>query len=131
MDRQLAARAGAVFAGGFLGTGARFGVLELVDHDVVALAVVNLLGCLALGLISGAYGQRVTVLRAFLAIGGVAAFTSWSSLALQGVAGPGSVAVVVAEVAAGVAMAGLGHLVALRIRRRRDGATLAPSGVGR
>lgn len=121
MDKQLLARAGAIFAGGALGTGARLGLLAMLGSEVVALAVANLLGCFALGLVSGHYGSRVSTLRLFLAVGAVAAFTSWSSLALQGIANGGQLVVVVFEVAFGIFFAGLGHWLVWTRRARRPG----------
>lgn len=116
----LWARVAAIFAGGFLGTAARVALLELMDNEPVALGAVNLLGCLLFGLISGVFGKRVTVVRLFLAVGGVAAFTSWSSLALQGVENPGMVIIVIAETIAGVIVAGLGHLLGWKFLRRSE-----------
>ena len=118
----LWARVAVIFAGGFLGTAARVALLGLVGHEHVALGVVNVLGCLAIGLISGCFGPRVTLWRLFLAVGGVAAFTSWSSLALQGMESFGAVIIVVAETIVGVVAAGLGHLLGWRyLRRDGDG----------
>lgn len=114
------ARVAAIFAGGFLGTAARVTLLEATDNEPVALGAVNLVGCLVLGVISGVFGQRVTVLRLFLAVGGVAAFTSWSSLALQGIGSPGMVIIVIAETIAGVVVAGLGHLLGWKFLRQSD-----------
>lgn len=113
------ARALVIFAGGMLGTAARVSLLDWYDDDLAGLAVVNLLGCLLLGAISGWFGQRVTLLRLFLAVGGVASFTSWSSLALQGIASPSMVALVAAETVAGICFAGLGHVIGRAVRRRR------------
>ena len=113
-------RVAVIFVGGFLGTAARVGLLDALDSEPVALGAANLLGCLMLGLISGYFGPRVTLLRLFLAVGGVAAFTSWSSLALQGIESPGAVVIVLAETVAGIVMAGLGHLVGQGHLRRSD-----------
>lgn len=109
-------RAVAVFAGGTCGTALRSLLLAGLGHQVLTLAAINLLGAFVLGAISGYYGQRVTLLRVFLAVGGVASFTSWSSLAVQGVQSWQDVAVVLVEVTAGVAAAGAGHLLGLRGR---------------
>lgn len=117
---SMVARAAVIFAGGFIGTAARVAVTEAIGHEAIALATVNLTGCLVIGLISGYFGPRVTLLRLFLAVGGVASFTSWSSLALQGVASPGAMILVVAETMVGIIVAGLGHLYAMK-RLRRGG----------
>ncbi|WP_143571017.1 CrcB family protein [Tessaracoccus sp. ZS01] len=111
------ARAVAVFAGGALGTGLRLGILNLIGHEVIALAAINLLGCFVLGLISGLYRRRVTLVRLFLAVGGVASFTSWSTLALQSLS-VGGVLIAVLETAFGVFAAGMGHLAGWRITVR-------------
>lgn len=117
MDASFFSRAAVVFAGGALGTGARLGLLGLVGHEVVALAVVNLVGCFILGLLSGFLGDRVTLLRLFLVVGGISAFTSWSTLALQGIENGGQLVIALLEVAFGVFFAGLGHWLAWRLRR--------------
>ena len=71
-----------------------------------------------LGCLSAVYGSRVTLLRLFLAVGGVASFTSWSSLALQGIESLAAAGFVVVETALGVTLAGLGHLVGWKATRR-------------
>lgn len=109
-------RALIVFAGGFLGTAARVALLGAFADQAVGLAVINVAGCLALGVISGWFGSRVTWLRLFLAVGGVASFTSWSSLALQSVGSLPGVAWAVAETAIGISFAGLGHVAGRRWR---------------
>ena len=114
------AKLAVIFAGGALGTAARIGLLRLLGDEVVALAAVNVLGCLLLGVISGVLGPRVPLTRLFLAVGGLGAFTSWSSLALQGVTEPGGLAIVVVETCFGVAFAGLGHLLGMRRRAKVD-----------
>ncbi|GAA4890893.1 hypothetical protein GCM10025789_04430 [Tessaracoccus lubricantis] len=91
------------------------GLLHLVGHEVIALAAINLAGCLLLGLVSGLYGPRVTPLRLFLAVGGLASFTSWSTLALQSLSLAG-VLVAVMETTFGVLAAGLGHLAGWKVR---------------
>lgn len=117
---RLLVKVGVIFAGGVLGTAARMGLLHLLRDEVIALAAINVLGCLLLGLVSGIFGPRVTALRLFLAVGGLGAFTSWSSLAMQGVTEPGGVVIVLLETAVGVAFAGLGHLLGRRWRREGE-----------
>lgn len=109
-------QAAAVFAGGSIGTAARAGVLALVADQALALAVVNLCGCLALGALAGGFGKRNTWMRTFLAVGCVASFTSWSSLALQGIGSPAATALVMVETGLGIGAAGLGHLAGRRLR---------------
>ena len=106
-----------IFAGGAVGTGLRILLLHLVGGEVVALAAVNFIGCLLIGIVSGLLGPHASVARMFLAVGGIGAFTSWSSLALQGVTEPGGPAIVIAETFAGIIFAGLGHLAGLKLRR--------------
>jgi len=106
-----------IFAGGAVGTGLRIALLRLVGDEVVALAAVNFVGCLLIGIVSGVMGPHATLARVFLAVGGIGAFTSWSSLALQGVTQPGGVPIVVAETGAGIIFAGLGHLAGLKLRK--------------
>lgn len=110
-------RAAVIFAGGFLGTAARVGLLGVFADEVVGLAVINVVGCLTLGLIAGWFGQRVTLLRLFLAVGGVASFTSWSSLALQAVGSISGVLWAAGETVVGISFAGLGHVLGKKARR--------------
>lgn len=112
-------RAGVIFAGGVVGTACRALLLGAFEQQTVTLAVVNLTGCLMIGVVSGWWGARTSLLRLFLAVGGVAAFTSWSSLALQGIHDPVGTVIVVAEALVGVAVAGLGHLLGMWAQRRR------------
>jgi len=95
------------------------GILHLVGNQVVALAAVNLLGCLLLGVVSAMLGHRHEAWRMFLVVGGVGAFTSWSSLAVQGVTRPSGVWLVAAEALAGVCLAGIGHVTTWRLMVRR------------
>ena len=69
-------RAGVIFAGGAVGTACRALLLHALDQQTVALAVVNLTGCLLIGVVSGWWGARTSLLRLFLAVGGGGAFTS-------------------------------------------------------
>ncbi|NHB85440.1 CrcB family protein [Tessaracoccus sp. HDW20] len=105
-----------IFAGGAVGTGLRIAVLRLVGDEVIALAAVNFIGCLLIGIVSGLLGPHATLARVFLAVGGIGAFTSWSTLALQGVTQPGGIPIVIAETGAGVIFAGLGHLAGMKLR---------------
>ena len=108
----------AEIAGGCLGTAGRMGILHLVGDQVVALAAVNLLGCLLLGVVSALLGHRHEAWRMFLVVGGIGAFTSWSSLAVQGATHPSGVLIVAAEALAGVCVAGLAHFATWRLMMR-------------
>ncbi len=116
LTRDPLKRLSAVFAGGCLGAATRAGLLGIFDDQVLGLAAVNVAGALLLGALSGYFGSRVPLLRIFLAVGGVSAFTSWSSLAVQAALTPEGFIVMIAEVIAGVGAAGLGHLLVRRWR---------------
>ncbi len=118
MSQQRAGRLLAIFAGGSLGTLARAGLLELFADSMLSLAAINVGGALLLGALSGRYGLKVTATRLFLATGGVASFTSWSTLALQGISSPLHAMAVAGEFAFGIGAAGLGHVLARRWWRR-------------
>ena len=118
VNRSRLPSIGAVFAGGCLGTAGRMGILHLVGDQVVALAAVNLLGCLLLGVVSALLGHRHEAWRMFLVVGGIGAFTSWSSLAVQGATHPSGVLIVAAEALAGVCVAGLAHFATWRLMMR-------------
>ena len=105
----------AVLAGGFIGTAARQVVLLL--GPAVGLAVANLLGCALLGILDAILGARRQRLRCFLVVGGIGAFTSWSSLAVQGLSVT-CLTVLVFEVPAGVGAAWLGRRLGTRLVRR-------------
>lgn len=107
----------AVFAGGSVGTAARAGLLGLFTDQALALALVNLSGCVAFGALAGWFGTRTTWLRTFLAVGCVASFTSWSSLALQGIGSPAAAGMVVIETGLGIGAAGAGHIAGRRLGR--------------
>lgn len=109
-----------IFAGGVLGTALRMGLLALFGNEVVALAAVNVVGCLLLGLISGLMGPFQPARRLFLAVGGLGAFTSWSTLALQGVTEAGGIIIAIAETSFGIIFAGLGHLAGMKLRGEKD-----------
>lgn len=106
-----------IFAGGTVGTALRVSLLEVFGNQTAALAGINLTGALLLGFISGLYGSRVSLLRLFLAVGGLASLTSWSTLALQSLH-PMGVVIAAIETVLGVAAAGVGHLAGRRRKRR-------------
>ena len=81
------------------------------------LAVANLLGCALLGILDAILGSRWPRLRCFLVVGGIGAFTSWSSLAVQGLSVAG-LTILVFEVPAGVGAAWLGRRLVRRGRTR-------------
>jgi len=111
----------AVFAGGVAGTAARQALLLL--GSVPGLAAANLVGCVLLGLVDAVLGHRRPRLRCFLAVGGIGAFTSWSSLAVQGLSGTGLVILAI-EVPAGVGAAWLGYRLGQRLSRPAEGSRL-------
>lgn len=78
-----------VGAGGFVGTGARFGLglLFPVPDGALPLTIfaVNLLGALALGVLVGAAGQR-RELQLLLGTGLLGGFTTYSALATDAAA---------------------------------------------
>lgn len=79
----------AVACGGFVGTAARYLIAVQfrgpVDGLPWATLAVNLTGCLALGLLTGALEHRAAspLLRPFLATGVLGAFTTYSTFAVE------------------------------------------------
>jgi CrcB protein len=82
----------AVAAGGAVGSLARFGVQLAVDRATgrsvpMATAIVNISGCLIIGLLAGALAaQRLELsvaMRAFIFIGLLGGFTTFSSFGLD------------------------------------------------
>ena len=85
MDKYIA-----VAFGGALGTLFRLAVGECIMAKVESFPygtiVVNLVGCLIIGLILGLYMQRPDIpqwLRFFLVVGGLGAFTTFSTFAFE------------------------------------------------
>lgn len=79
-----------VALGGALGAGARFGLVALVKphapHFPLGTLVCNLLGCAAIGLLAGWLTRWTTsadAFRAFVFVGVLGGFTTFSSLALE------------------------------------------------
>lgn len=107
-------KAGVILASWALGTALRVLLLGVTGREVILLAAINLVGCLLLGLISGIYGPRIRIARLVLAVGGVAAFTSWSTLALEPLTFA-RVLVSIMETFFGAIIAGLGHLAGWKI----------------
>ncbi|MEO9871749.1 fluoride efflux transporter FluC [Ekhidna sp.] len=75
--------------GGFLGTIARYGVSLatikfLSDKLYSGTLLVNLTGCLAIGLLSGIFIKQQNQLALFLMVGFCGGFTTFSSFALDG-----------------------------------------------
>lgn len=90
-----------------LALGAGFG------DEMVLLGAINAVGWFVLGMASGRWGSRITLLRAGLGAFGVAAFTSWVSLAFHGIDVTGDILIAVIEVAFGMILAVIGHLVTM------------------
>ncbi|WP_309230061.1 MULTISPECIES: fluoride efflux transporter CrcB [unclassified Blastococcus] len=125
--------------GGALGALARWGVAEALPHEPAAwpwaTLLVNLVGCLVLGVLVGRLFTRTANppwLRPFLGTGVLGGFTTYSAFAVETVqlteAGRPALAAgyVVLSVAGGVAAAGLGA-VAGRALTRRAPTTTAPT----
>ncbi len=82
-----------VGAGGFIGSALRFAISGVV-HRVAGFSgfpygtlVVNLIGCLAIGLLAGLAESRQVIgpeLRVFLLIGVLGGFTTFSTFAYEG-----------------------------------------------
>lgn len=108
----------AIFTGGAIGASTRAGLVALFEDSLIGLAIVNVVGALLLGLISGFQAPQSTTLRLFLVTGGIAAFTSWSSLAIQGITSPTHFLAVAGEFIIGVGAAGLGYLIGLHGRQK-------------
>ena len=119
--------------GGALGALGRWGVTEALPHDAGgwprATLLVNLAGCLALGLVVGAVLSRSpspSWLRPFLATGVLGGFTTFSAFAVETVqltdtGRPGlAAAYVLASVAGGVAASALGLRVGRAVVRRSE-----------
>ena len=74
-----------VLAGGALGAGLRYGASQLLAGPVATL-VVNVLGCLGIGVLAG-YGVHLGTLgtnfRLFLLVGVLGGFTTFSAFALN------------------------------------------------
>ena len=86
--------------------------------EMVLLGAVDAVGWFALGLVSGKWGSRVACLRMGLVAFGVAAFSSWASLALHGITATGDILIAFIEVGFGLLIAVIGHLVSMP--RERD-----------
>ena len=105
----------AILAGGAVGTGLRAAVAALVPLDTVPLAtlLVNLLGAYLLGRLAGAMPDAPPRVRAFLGVGVLGSFTTFSAIAVDVVAlGHRPVvlaAYALATLAGGLALARLGH----------------------
>ena len=105
--------AAAIVAAGALGAVVRVGLHAWLGAEMVALAAVNVLGWVLLGLLWGRFGPRVDTLRLALAVLGVTAFTSMVSLITDGVAAAGDVVVALIELVFGLMFAGVGHLITM------------------
>lgn len=109
-----------VSVGGVLGALARYAVLVLVPSDEVATLVVNLAGCLLVGVL---VARRPTArVRAVAGTGVLGGFTTMSALAVQAVELPAAraLALVVVSVVGGVLMCRAGLRLG-QLRRSRPG----------
>lgn len=82
--------------GGFAGSNLRYFVEQAVSSSLVANRTVNVLGCLALGVLlyEELYGDRLSrASRTLLATGSVASFTTYSTLVVDAVTATPVVAV--------------------------------------
>lgn len=98
-----------IFLGGCLGTAARSYLVAAFTQPSLGLALANFSGCLGLGLIAGYFGTGAPLVRIFLAVGVVASFTSWSSLALYGTHSLIAFLLVLGETLLGIGLAAVGH----------------------
>lgn len=99
--------------GAILGIPLRLALDSGLDGDMVLLGAVNAAGWFVLGLASGRWGSRIARLRAGLGAIGVAAFSSWASLAIHGITSAGDILIAFIEVAFGLVIAVIGHLVTM------------------
>jgi CrcB protein len=84
------AEVGAVFLGGALGTGARYGLdtltLSITGVTFLGVMLINMVGAFTLGLLTGSHGYRSRVpnwMRAGLSVGVLGGFTTLSGVMLQ------------------------------------------------
>lgn len=96
------------FVGGALGTFFRWGISLLIDSSFIAVAAVNLLGAFAIGFFNGHRSFHTDARRALFSVGFCGGFTTLSSMML-GFRDSSTVALVLVEVAAGIAVYLLGR----------------------
>lgn len=106
-----------VALGGALGSGCRWGVGELLPGPWAALAV-NLVGCLAIGLLAGWLQDTRPRLRLLAGVGFLGGFTTFSTYLLETSAFPAvpAAAYAVGTVAGCTLLAALGLRVGRRVR---------------
>lgn len=102
-----------VALGGILGAPLGPALSASLGHEMVALGAINAAGWFGLGLISGRWGARMSGFRALLATFGVAAFSSWGTLALHGSDTTAAFLIAFIEVVFGFLLAVVGHLVTM------------------
>lgn len=118
----------AVAVGGAAGASARYGVGRAIPTPANAFPwatlLVNIGGCVALGALVAMVPPAATRLRAFVGVGFLGGFTTYSTFAVQtdhlvqhGHAAT-ALTYVVASIAIGVAAVGVGMRVAMRVARR-------------
>ncbi len=111
IDRGRAAAL--VVVGIILGVPVRLGLDAWVGREMVLLGAINTTGWFLLGLTSGKWGHRVEGLWMGLGAFGVAAFSSWASLATQGISVAADTLIATIEVAFGLLVAVIGHLMTM------------------
>ena len=100
-------------AGAILGVPLRLVLDAGFGDDMVLLGAVNAVGWFVLGLTSGKWGSKVARLRVGLGAFGVAAFSSWATLAFHGATAAGEILIAFIEAAFGLLIAVIGHLVTM------------------
>lgn len=103
----------AVILGLVLGAPVGLALDAVLGYEMVVLGAVNAVGWFGLGLASGRWGSRVRGMQALLAGIGVAGFSSWAPLILNGPESTGAILIAFVEVAFGFLFAVLGHLVTM------------------
>ena len=113
-----------VFLGGVIGTGIRYGVVELVDAQrgsaVLALLIVNLIGSFALGWFAGRdpFTPRPALVRLLVGAGILASLTTFSGVMVETVElvradqSMEALALLIASIGGGVAVAAAGRRLA-------------------
>lgn len=116
---------GIVFLGGFAGSSLRYAVESVVPSSLVATATVNVVGCIALGVVlyeqlyAGALSKQT---QTFAATGFIASFTTYSTFVVDAVTATPLVApvYVVGSYALGFAGVLVGRTVARKLTPDHD-----------
>lgn len=109
----------AVFVGGGLGVGARFGLSSVLPDPIAATFIANVLGACALGFILARLrlgGRSRSVSVPLLGVGFLGAFTTFSTFAVELVKGPVllSIAYGMGSITAGLLAGAFGLVVGRR-----------------